>query len=77
MHLRNTVDELLDAEGVELADLEAVRLVVMAAARDVMAGDIKNGLIDLRFRIDAEDERGKIVYTLPFRNAFSTVPEAA
>ena len=77
MHLRDSTDELLDPEGVELVDLEAVRKNVMAAARDILAGDLRNGIVDLRYRIDAEDEVGEVVYTLAFKHAFSIVPEAA
>ena len=76
MHLRDGTDEMLDAEGVELPDLEAARSKVLAAARDVLAGDVRQGLIDLRYRIDAEDEAGRLVYSLPFKHAFSIVPEA-
>ena len=75
MHLRDGSDDLLDAEGIELVDLEAVRDRVMAAARDVLAGDLRNGIVDLRYRIDAEDEVGVIVYSLPFKHAFSIIPE--
>jgi hypothetical protein len=74
LHLRDGTEELLDSEGEELADMEAVRSKVLAAARDVMAGDLRNGLIDLRYRIDAE-AGGDIVYTLAFRHAFSIIPE--
>ena len=77
MHLRDSTDELLDPEGIELVDLEAVRKNVMAAARDILAGDLRNGIVDLRYRIDAEDEVGEVVYTLAFKHAFSIVPEAA
>ena len=69
MHLRDGVDEMLDPEGLEFADLESLRTAVLFAARDLIAGDIRNGIVDLRFRIDAEDENGAIVYTLPFRHA--------
>jgi hypothetical protein len=75
LHLRDSTDELLDNEGQELPDMEAVRGNVIAAARDVMAGDLRNGLIDLRYRIDAETGGGEIVYTLAFRHAFSIIPE--
>ena len=40
-------------------------------------GDLWNGVVDLRYRIDAENEGGEIVYTLAFKHAFSIVPEAA
>jgi hypothetical protein len=75
LHLRDGADELLDKEGQELANMEAVRKNVVTAARDVMAGDLRNGVIDLRYRIDAETHAGEIVYTLAFRHAFSTIPE--
>lgn len=29
--------------------------------RDLMAGDVRDGIIDFRFWIDAEDEDGKVV----------------
>jgi hypothetical protein len=77
MHLRNGTDELLDSEGVELVGLEAVRQNVMTAARDILGGDLRAGVMDLRYRIDAENEGGAIVYTLPFKQAFSIIPEAA
>lgn len=47
----------------------------MLTARDLMAGDIRNGVIDLRFRIDAENDAGEIVYSLFFKYAVSIVPE--
>lgn len=77
MHLRNGLDELLDSEGVDLGDMEAIRKNVMTAARDILSGDLRNGLVDLRYRIDAEDELGKIVYTLAFKDAFRIIPETA
>ena len=77
MHLRNSTDELLDAEGIELNDIDAVRKNVMSAARDLLAGDLRNGVLDLRYRIDAENPGGKVVYTLAFKNAFSIIAEAS
>ncbi len=77
MHLRDGTDELLDPEGVELNDLESVRQKVMTAARDILAGDLRNGIVDLRYRIDAENDLGAIVYTLAFKHAFSIIPEPA
>jgi hypothetical protein len=77
MHLRNGTDELLDSEGIHLGNMEAIRRNVMNAARDILCGDLRNGVIDLRYRIDAEDELGKIVYTLAFKHAFNIIPEPA
>jgi hypothetical protein len=75
LHLRDSVDELLDPEGQEYADLDAVKKAVLFSARDLLAGDMRSGVIDLRYRLDAENSEGKIVYTLPFKHAFTTIPE--
>jgi hypothetical protein len=39
-------------------------------------GDVKAGIVDFRFRIDAEDKDGVIVYSLPFKHAINIIPEA-
>lgn len=75
MHLRDGSEEALDPDGRDYDDLEALRAVVLLNARDCMSGDMLGGIIDLRFRIDAEDEDGKIVYSLPFKHAFSIIPD--
>jgi hypothetical protein len=76
MNLRDGTEELLDPEGVDYVSLDALRKAVLAAVRDLMCGDMIAGVLDLRFRIDAEDEDGAIVYTLPFKHAVNIIPEA-
>jgi hypothetical protein len=76
LHLRDGSDEVLDPDGSEFDDIEAVRLGVMQNARDTIAGDVRNGVVDLRYRIDAENEAGQIVYSLPFKHALSIIPES-
>jgi hypothetical protein len=76
MHLRDSADQLLDPEGQEFASLDDLKKAVLFNARDLLAGDIRNGIIDLRYRIDAENGDREIVYSLPFRHAFSLIPEA-
>ena len=73
MHLRDGSDELLDEEGKVFDNMDTLRSAVLAAARDVITGDVTDGLIDLRFWIDAEDENGSIVYSLPFKHAVSII----
>lgn len=75
LNLRDGTQELLDPEGVEYASLEIMRKAVLRTARDLMSSDIEQGTIDLRFRIDAEDRHGRIVYTLPFKHAVNIIPE--
>ena len=76
MNLRDGTEELLDPEGVDCDSLDALRKAVLAAVRDLMSGDVRGGLIDLRFRIDAEDADGVIVYTLPFKHAVNIIPDS-
>jgi hypothetical protein len=75
LHLRDGSEELLDPEGCEWASLEALRKSVLVTARDLMAGDMHQGVVDFRFRIDAEDADGVIVYSLPFKHAVNIIPE--
>jgi hypothetical protein len=77
MNLRDGTEELLDPDGVDYPSLDALRAAVLATVRDLMSGDLRGGVIDLRFRIDAEDEAGVIVYSLPFKHAVNIIPEAA
>lgn len=76
MHLRDGTEELLDPDGVEFGSTDALRKAVMTTARDLMSGDVERGVVDLRFRIDAEDEAGTLIYSLPFKHAVSIIPEA-
>ena len=69
LHLRDGTSELLDPEGQEFATLPALRTAVLATVRDLMMGDIRKGVLNLRLRLDAQDKTGKIVHTLPFGRA--------
>jgi hypothetical protein len=56
LHLRDSIDEVLDPEGVEMPP-EAVAGAALVAARECIAEDVKTGLLDLHYRIDVHDER--------------------
>jgi hypothetical protein len=76
LHLRDGTEELLDEEGLDYPNMEAVRKKVLESARDVISNDLKGGgILDLRYRIDAQNEAGEIVYTLPFKHAVNIIPE--
>jgi hypothetical protein len=75
MQLRDGTDHLLDPEGIEYADIDDLKKKVLIAVRDLISGDVTNGVIDLRFRIDAEDRDGMIVYTLGFAEAVRIIPD--
>jgi hypothetical protein len=73
LHLRDDVDELLDPEGVDCADLDDLQALVMRNARDLIAGDVLHGTIDLRYRIDAETGTGVIAHSLAFTEAVTVL----
>jgi hypothetical protein len=75
MQLRDGTDHLLDPEGLEYADIDALKKKVLVAVRELISQDVKGGVIDLRFRIDAEDRNGLIVYTLDFAKAVNIIPD--
>lgn len=75
-HLRDHVDEVLDPEGVELT-ADAIAHQALVQARDCMAGDVRNGRLDLRYRIEVEDEAQQIVHCLAFTDAVEIVPAAS
>ena len=76
MHLRDGTEQILDPEGLEFVSLEAMRKATLIAARDLMTGDIREGVIDFRFRIDVETVTGEIIYSLPFKHALNIIPDA-
>jgi len=72
-HLRDSTDEVLDPDGMQMP-AEAVAGAALMQARDCMAGDVRSGLLDFRYRIDVHDEAGKVVHSLPFEHALEVVP---
>jgi hypothetical protein len=77
LHLRDGTDEIVDPDGHVFDDEGQLRKAVVDNARDILCGEIRSeGLIDLRPRIDAEDEAGNIVYSLPFADAVSIIRES-
>ena len=78
LHLRHGTDEMLDSEGLDRPDVDAVRKAALEAARDIIASDIRReGKLDFRYRIDAADEAGNLVWSLRFEDAVRIIPEAA
>jgi len=72
LHLVDSTDVTLDPDGMEMAP-EAVAGAALLAARDCMAGDVKNGVLDFHYRIDVHDEAGEMVHSLASRDALRIV----
>lgn len=72
-HLRDGHDILLDPDGRDVLDPGHLPAMVLRDARSVLSGDALEGRIMLDRRIDVQDERGAIVYTLHFADAIEMV----
>ncbi len=71
MHIRNGTEELLDLEGQDFPSINALRDADLFSVRDLFSVDVKQGIVDLRYRIDAHDDSGQIVHSLAFDRATS------
>jgi hypothetical protein len=69
MHVCNGSGFVEDQEGVELPDREAARKKAVESARDVMAGDLRKGELDLSSFIEVEDAEHNLLFTLHFSEA--------
>ena len=76
MHICNGNGFVEDEEGIELPDDEAARSKAIAAARDVMAADLRDGQLDLTSFIEVEDEAHNLLFSITFGDAITvnTVP---
>jgi hypothetical protein len=62
-------EEARDEEGRELADADAARAEAIRGARDLMAGDVKEGKLTLSHWISVHDQGGHQVFSVRFRDA--------
>jgi hypothetical protein len=66
----------LDDEGLKLENVTIARDSAVRAARGLAAAQImEQGKVNIRHRIDVEDEERRPVLTLPFSAAFGVVDE--
>jgi hypothetical protein len=59
-----------DEEGLELADLGAALREAQRCARALACEEITEGHLNLRHRVEVEDQDGRRVLTLPLSSAF-------
>jgi hypothetical protein len=69
MHISDGSNFVEDEEGSDLPGDEAARAAAIAAARDVMAGDLRDGRLDLTSFIEVENEAGELLFTISFADA--------
>lgn len=67
-HVMNDIDAP-DEEGLDLDNLALAHLKAIDAARDLASAAVRQGRLDLRHRIDVEDDAGKVLLTVTFADA--------
>ena len=75
LNLYNHGGPVLDEEGHEVRDLEAARAQAIAGIRSILAEELLHGRLDLGGRMEIVDESGRILATIPFREAVIVHPE--
>ena len=68
LHLIDGTDILLDPHGMDMPT-EAVAGAALLNARDCMAGDVRDGRLDLNYRVEVHNDAGELVHSLPFTEA--------
>ena len=71
-HVLNDIDAP-DDEGQELPNLAAAHLKAIDYARDLASAAVAQGRLNLKHRIDVEDEEGKVLLTVTFAEAIDII----
>ena len=70
LHLQNSHIEADNVEG-RYPRLDAAHVVAIEGIRDFLAHEAMNGLLDFRDKIDIEDEKGVVLQSIAFAEAFT------
>ena len=70
--LRSSDGVVPDQEGMDLADKASMARVEVAGARDVMKGEIDEGRLSLLATIEVDDELGRPVLTVRFKDVIKS-----
>ena len=67
-HVINDIDAP-DEEGQELSNLAAAHLKAIDYARDLASVAVRQGRLNLKHRIDVEDDEGHVLLSVTFADA--------
>ena len=68
-HLRDHEERLLDPQGRSIDSPDEIPQIALDEARGIISQDALTGNLDLRQRLEIEDEHGAIVHSLHFGDA--------
>ena len=67
-HIRDG-EPIDDPDGMFLPDTRSARLEAVRNARDIMAGEVRRGRLQLTSWIEVADENGESIFAVPFSEA--------
>jgi hypothetical protein len=70
-HIRQGDKTIQDDEGMECANLEAVREEALQSAREIMSEALRSGGLGENRTFVIEDSKGDTVHELPFQTAIA------
>lgn len=70
-HLQHGSKHIGDPEGWECIDAEAARLRALRIVREMLAEDLRQGRVELGWRLRLEDASGGLIHTLNFGDVLS------
>lgn len=74
-HFRNGRDYVEDMEGLDLLDAEAAHEQGVEALREMLASDVRQGLLDKRCSIEIDDENHRKLESIACGNVLQIIGE--
>lgn len=76
LHLHNGVGVIRDDEGQQFDDLGGERQAACESIRDILSNEVRDGVLDLRGRVEIADEAGAILAIVAYTDAVELRLEA-
>jgi hypothetical protein len=73
LHIHNSHGAAEDNEGMEAANLSEAREKAVQGIRSLLGAEAENGHINFKGRIDISDATGKVLLSVPFKEAMTVV----
>lgn len=76
LHVCDGTGVTVDEEGVDLPDPAAAHNAAVQGLRDILAGELRNGHLDMACSIEIEDEHHELIATVTFAESVRVMDEA-
>jgi hypothetical protein len=73
LHIHNSHGEAEDDEGMEATSLSEAREKAVRGIRSLLSAEAENGHMNFKGRIEIADETGKLLLSVPFRDAITVI----